>query len=470
MNRLYFAAPLLALMLLGCGGGDTSAPPPPLGGVPAPAPTPTPTPTPTASPSPQATPNYIHVFGIEVLDGAQPDGPPIQANDGNFYGITMNGGDGRCMDRDNACGTVYRLTVSGDYSVVYSFQGAPFDGGYPNGRLIQARDGALYGVTNIGGKYDRGVAYRLTLDGDYTVLHSFRETQERGENPLAGLVEGNDGVLYGTTPGGGANNCTESLSGCGTFFSLTKDGHHQVLHSFGNSEGDGTLPMAGLQRGTDGNFYGTTNTGGNPVCGDNRQIVGCGTVFRMTPTGVMTVLYRFGESPEDGRLPQGELTVGEDGFFYGVTAGGGTGTCSVPQGCGTVFRISESGQYSNIYQFAVSDGKIRVVNGRNVGSMGDGYSPSSLLALGPDGNFYGTTHHGGDRDTTDTGTIFRITPEGKKTTLYSFRENDREPSSPQGLIFARDGKFYGTTIYNNDYGSVGVRLGAGTLFNFEIPD
>jgi uncharacterized repeat protein (TIGR03803 family) len=255
----------------------------------------------------------------------------------------------------------------------------------------------------------------MTSTGNLTNLHSFLGSD--GEDPAAGLTEGSDGNFYGTTYTGGA-------SGSGTVFKISTTGTLTVLHSF--SGPDGALPYAGLWLGGDGNFYGTTSAGG---------ISGSGTVFRISPTGSLTNLHSF--SGSDGASPQAELVEGMDGNFYGTTFSGGT------SGSGTVFCINSSGAFTNLHSFINAEGG----------------KPWAPLVLGSDGNFYGTCYRDGAYQN---GTIFRISPTGSLTNLHSFTGGS-EGVFPQGpVVQGSDGNFYGATVN-------GGTNGFGTIFKLTVP-
>jgi uncharacterized repeat protein (TIGR03803 family) len=195
------------------------------------------------------------------------------------------------------------------------------------------------------------------------------------------------------------------LTACGIAPSQTVT----ILHSF--FVADGTAPLDGLVLAEDGNFYGTTFEGG----------IGSGVIFRISPTGVFTNLHTFLDTP-DGSSPATALTRGRDGFLYGTCQGGGL------DGNGTVFRISLSGEYTNLYSF---------------GPPPDGNGPAGRLALGSDALIYGTTTGGGFYNR---GTIFRISPGGCYSTLYSFGSITNDGDFPLSLMLANDGRFYGTTL------------------------
>jgi uncharacterized repeat protein (TIGR03803 family) len=269
----------------------------------------------------------------------------------------------------------------------------------------------------------------------FTTLFTFGNAD--GGTPLAGLVQGTDGNLYGTTAGGGVNSsgiCAGYGGDCGTVFRITAAGALTTLYNFCAQTNctDGAAPNAALVQASDGNFYGTTlYGGGNKNCGYGS----CGTAFRMTPGGELTTLYSFcsqttglpaGEC-SDGFFPQG-LVQATDGNFYGMTMGGGFYGESW-YGGGTIFRITPAGALTTLYDFCSQPG------------CTDGNDPSGGLVQATDGNLYGTTWDGGANGV---GTVFMITPGGTLTTLHSFDGSDGDyPSS--GVVQGTDGNFYGTT-------------------------
>ena len=198
----------------------------------------------------------------------------------------------------------------------------------------------------------------------------------------------------------------------GTVFKITPSGMLTILYSFGGA-GDsvGASPDAGLVQASDGNFYGTTSQGGVGLGGG---------VFKITPGGVLTTLYTFTRST-DGEHPEAALLKATDGNFYGTTSGSGVnGTAPA----GTIFKITPQGMLTTLYTFSGADGS----------------QPSGLVQAA-DGNFYGTTSGGGANRL---GTVFKITPGGTLTMLHSFTGNP-DGSKPAGLIQGTDGNFYGTT-------------------------
>jgi uncharacterized repeat protein (TIGR03803 family) len=313
---------------------------------------------------------------------------------------------------------------------LYSFVGSPTDGANPHAGLVQGTDGYFYGTTSGGGTYGDGTVFRINPDGTYTNLYSFAGSPNDGSGPTR-LVQGTDSSFYGTTSGGG-------MYSNGIVFRISPNGTYTNLYSFADSPNDGNQPWAGLVQGSDGNFYGTTSGGGT---------YGDGTVFRISPSGTYTNLYSFVGSPTDGSLPAAGLVQGSDGNFYGTTVLGGAGTQYAPDGGGTVFRISPSGTETILYSFG--------------SSLSDAFYPYAGLLQGSDDNFYGTASDGG---TYANGAVFRISPSGTYTNLYSFGSSLSYGWDPQaGLLQGSDGNFYGTTYFGgNTYLNSGD--GVGTVF------
>jgi len=252
-------------------------------------------------------------------DGAEPTASLVQAANGNLYGTTYIGGL-------NGDGTIFEITPSGTLTTLYSFcaQNDCTDGEGPFGGLVQAANGNLYGTTHLGGANGAGTVFDMTATGTLTTLYSFcaQSGCTDGGGPFAALVQAANGNFYGTTYGGGAN-------AEGTVFQMTPSGTLTTLYSFCALSNctDGSGPFAALIRATNGNFYGTTYSGGAS---------GEGTIFKVTPTGTLTTLHSFcaQTSCTDGEYAQGALVQSTNGTFYGTTEGGGTNLD------GTVFSLS----------------------------------------------------------------------------------------------------------------------------------
>jgi uncharacterized repeat protein (TIGR03803 family) len=366
----------------------------------------------------------LYAFGSFPTDGVYPLTGLVQGTDGNFYGTTYQGGTSNF-------GTVFRISPDGNYSNLYSFGSLPGDGRTPLAGLVQGSDGYFYGTTAFGGSNTNyysgaGTVFRISPSGSYTNLYSFSGSPNDGDEP-GGLVQGSDGWLYGTTGFGGTNNA-------GTVFRISPSGSYTNLYSFAgpvNYDEDPLLAAASLVQGGDGNFYGTTDSGGTN---------GLGTVFRISPGGSYTTLYSFVGYPTDGGNPQAGLVQGSDGNFYGTTEY-------------SVYRIIPNGSFTNLYFFP--------------DYVGNDVLTLAGLVQGSDGNFYGTAYKGG---TSSVGTVFRISPSGSYTTLYSFADYPDGADPSAGLRQGCDGNFYGTTQYggSSDVNRFGVH-GYGTVFKLTVP-
>ena len=341
---------------------------------------------------------------------------------------------------------------------------AAFDGtdGLEPASLVQGADANVYGTTTLGG-YNflnragyagDGTIFTVAPDGGFKTVYEFCEQNagcDDGESPSGGVILASDGNFYGATIAGGTSTIGFSA---GVLYKVARNGDYTLLYSFcqqisNNDCLDGASP-SGLVQGGNGNFYGTTAMGG---------VANKGTLFEVTATGQLTTLYSFCSLTNcaDGSEPAASLALGADGSFYGTTSAGGTHTndplCN--NGCGTIFRITPQGKLTTLYNFC------SVVN--RVGSCADGAVPSVSLVQGPDGSFYGTTQIGGYVASMDgTGTVFRITPAGKLTTIYSFcsQPNCADGAYPAAaLVLGSDGNLYGTA-------SGGGANEGGTVFQF----
>jgi uncharacterized repeat protein (TIGR03803 family) len=294
--------------------------------------------------SPQGVPATLYSFCAQAncADGAWPVARLVQATDGNFYGTTSIGGAyGNSTYCSTGCGTFFKITPNGTLTTLHQFCAQPncLDGWAYVMEVIQANDGNLYGTAMSGGAHSGGTAFKITPSGALTVLYSFcaQANCSDGTGPVGALVQATDGNFYGTAGGGGAH-------GFGTVFRLTPKGTLTTLYSFCAQANcaDGEGPGAGLIQATDGNFYGTTESGGahssTPYCPS-----GCGTVFKLSPKGALKTLYSFCAQTNcaDGQFADGTLVQATDGILYGATYYGGTtgGNCG-SKGCGTLFSLA----------------------------------------------------------------------------------------------------------------------------------
>ena len=283
---------------------------------------------------------FTTLANFDTTNGANPASSLIQGTDGNLYGTTQIGGGGNSCFVQGGCGTIFKITPTGTLTTLYVFcsQSNCSDGIYPYGGLVQGTDGNFYGTTIDGGD-NAGTVFKITPGGTLTTLHIFELND--GANPQGTLVQGTDGNFYGTTADGGAN-----LEG--SVFVMTPGGTLTTLASLG-AEDNGGAPVAGVIQATDGNFYGTATHGGN----EN------GMVFQVTPTGTLTTLYSFCSQSHcpDGQAPFAGLVQGADGNLYGATSSGGDfNSCSLEGGCGTIFKIAFDGTLSTVLAFNSTDG------------------------------------------------------------------------------------------------------------------
>lgn len=382
---------------------------------------------------------FTTLFTFDLTDGAGPQAALVQATEGSLYGTTTVS---TCCNGDDG-GTIFQITPSGALTTLYNFAGSR-QGQHPNEALVQTVQGNSYGTTFDGGIRSGtcypsgcGTIFKITLSGTLTTIYKF--CSQGGSSCTDGLfpstlVRATNGDLYGTTLWGGS-----SAALAGTVFKITPGGVFKTLHTFCSQGGpactDGESPAAGLIQATNGDFYGTTQSGG---------AYGAGTVFKITASGALTTLYSFCASSgcTDGAYPLAALVQANNGDFYGTTYGGGT------NGYGTIFQLTEGGVLTTLYSFCAQSG------------CTDGEYPSAALIEGTDGNFYGTTPQGGAYSTSSygAGTIFKITPSGILTTLYTFCLQYGCPDGelPEAaLVQATSGDFYGTTLSGYGYyGSV----------------
>lgn len=282
-------------------------------------------------------------------------------------------------------------------------------GDFPEGGLLQASDGDLYGTTSFGAIEANGTIFKVTANGVFVTLH--RLQREEGTHPYAALIEGSDGQLYGTASDGGTAFVSVCPTGCGTVFRVSPSGSLTRLYSFCSLANcaDGTTPVASLLQASDGHLYGTTLRGG---------AYGNGTIFRITPNGVLTTIHSFCAPGDcsDGLFSRGPLIQGQDGDLYGTTEG-------------TFFKVTLAGIFTTLHSFSFDDGTILYAG----------------VVQANDGNFYGTASYGG---TYNAGTLFQITPAGTVRVLHNFCSLDgcADGATPvTAPVQGSDGALYGTT-------------------------
>lgn len=251
----------------------------------------------------------FHAFqGGQNSEAAVPAGGVIADAAGNLYGATLLGGLG--------FGTVYQVDSTGTLKVLYDFKGQA-DGAEPQGPLVRDADGNLFGAALQGGAHQAGTIFKLATNGTLTVLHSFSGGRDGGA-PQGGLLRDGAGNLFGSAFTGGD-------TGNGTVFGITKTGSFRRLHSF-TGAADGTNPNGALIRDPEGNIFGTAQLGG---------LLGLGTVFKLSPTGELTVLHNF-TGDLDGATPFSGLIRDAAGNLFGTAAQ----NFLLQQRGGNVFKIT----------------------------------------------------------------------------------------------------------------------------------
>jgi uncharacterized repeat protein (TIGR03803 family) len=397
--------------------------------------------------------SLLHEFQ-GVGDGEFPIAGVTFDQDGNLYGTASQGGD------PTSCGTVFKIgrrPAGGfrDLQVLHRFNRDNGRGCTPEGGVVAAAGGALYGTTLRTTSTDVcncGVVFSLApSDGrawKKAILHNFLGSPNDGILPSSDLLLHPDGAIYGVTHNVGQ-------FGNGTLFKIKISARgvarEVVLHNFrphtgtAPSSGAGPFPYGSLAVDADGALYGTTNGGGDKRCG-------CGVIFKLTPQNAQhtvwdyAVLYRFKHTNETTLT---SVTIGPDGALYGVSPAGGAG--------GSVFRLAppaagQTGWTKKVlYKFGVTD------------PLHDGLGPTGPVTFGPDGALYGTTIGGGDQSA---GTVFKLRHVGnvwRETLLHVFTGGggNHDGYYPTGaLVFGPDGALYGTTQF-------GGTANAGTVFRLE---
>jgi uncharacterized repeat protein (TIGR03803 family) len=353
--------------------------------------------------------SLLYSFGQNSgTDAANPLGAIAQGEDGSLYSTAQNGGA-------NDWGAIFKVSTAGKEKVIYSFCALAgcADGDSPSTGLTLRPDGHFHGTVGFSAGFTGpGNIFDVSETGTLTTLYTLSSSPS-GATPISPIL-GPDGQFYGVaSSGGNANNC-------GTIYRLISN-VYTVIHTFDGSHG---CSPAGLVLGTDGSFYGTTTSGGT---------ANAGVVFKLTyvagKTNAFTVLTNFA-SPTGP--PVGSLVEGNDGNFYGVTAG----NQSQENMFGSVFEVTPAGVLTTLHALT--------------GTM-DGAYPAAGLVFGSDGNFYGTAQAGGG------GTLFQVTPTGAFNVLFNFdTDAGNDGYLPTNLVQHTNGLLYGVTT------SGGSRSGIGT--------
>ena len=306
------------------------------------------------------------------------------------------------------------------YQDLYTFAGDDADGGGPVGALITDATGTIWGTTSSGGPNGAGTVFKYTPAAGETMVYHFTGGND-GDLPMGGLLRGPNGDFFGTTEIGGKY-------GLGTVFQVTPTGMLKTLYAFGSKANDGANPEGELIWSSDHKLVGTTVNGGDGQLG---------TVFEVSPGGKETILHSFVGA--DGQYPRAALVKDASGTLYGTTYD--TSSNAVNAGNGTAFKIDSAGHFSVFFNFITSSG----------------YGPSAPMILDGSGNLLGTTQNGG---TGNNGTVFKLTPAGKVTVLYTFTggADGGRPIAP--LKLTSTGAVLSTTFE-------GGKNGYGTLYRLD---
>jgi uncharacterized repeat protein (TIGR03803 family) len=325
-----------------------------------------------------------------------------QGRDGNLYSTTRRGGSANQ-------GAIFKITPAGVLTVLHNVSTETVRSFQPFSGLVLGTDGNFYGSATGGGSAGAGTTFKMSPAGVFTALHNFGGAGNAG-HPHGAPVLGTDGSLYGTaTDGGTPGLCTFGNGGCGAIYKMSTTGaNFKQLFLFDVTHG--AIPATELVQGTDGNFYGATDSGG---------AINWGEAFKITPAGKITVLHSF---PANSFTRPSGLIQANDGNFYGVAGGGLNNT-------GVVFKLTPAGVFTVLHDFC------------RLASCTDGRDPVGGLIQASDGNFYGTTYRGGLHNF---GTIFRISGAGVYKVLYNF-DNTTGATPISELVQHTNGIIYGDT-------------------------
>ena len=333
-------------------------------------------------------------------------------------------------------------------SVLYNFCSLAncADGNKPARNIASDAEGNIYGTTLTGGQYGQGVVYRVSPAGVETVLHSFGSSPTDGQGPY-GVTIDSAGNIYGTTYVGGSHIPPFQTVGDGTVFKVTPAGVYSILYNFGATKVDASTPLSGPTVDAHGNVYGVTDAGG---------AYGSGAVYKIAPNGHETILHSFNPSIGDGSHATTEVTIDKSGNVWGTCTYGGY------RNYGIIFEITASGAYSTKLNF-----------GWTLASSAG--TPASGLTLDAAGNLYGAAS---SYTLSSLGAVYEVSRGSgstwTETNLIDFTSSGGfNPEA--GVILDSAGNLYGTTSAGgtSGYGTVFERSASGevtTLFNFNNTD
>ncbi len=392
--------------------------------------------------------------------GSQPDTTPAVGPDGAIYGMTTVGGQ-------YGNGVIYRFDPdSHQYKVLHTFSamdssGDNADGASPGNGLTAGPNGVFYGMAYLGGPNGSGTVFQVTTWGKFSVLHAFSALDLNGQNedgagPLRTIVIGNDGNLYGTTRTGGQNTCLFT-HGCGVAWRIDGKGDFTVLHQFTADEGH----AASLTQGFDGYLYGCAVW---PATSLPPGPLRSGILYRMAPWGQeFQVLYTFSQTNASGQNTDGAdcyepLVETRPGVFYGAAANGGT------KGNGVVFRysLSNPGGVDVVHTFSAVNSS---------GQNWDGASPDGPLALGPDGTLYSNADYGGANGN---GVIYSLSEDRGFEVLHTFSATNAttganyDGATPDDGLILDGNRLIGIAIYGGNGSPAGFNNSGGTLYELTL--
>jgi uncharacterized repeat protein (TIGR03803 family) len=393
-------------------------------------------------------------------NGSQPDTLPALGRDGAIYGMTTVGGQ-------YGNGVIYRFDRrSHQYTVLHTFSaldanGNNQDGATPGAALTAGPNGLFYGMASFAGPYGSGTVFSISASGNFNVLHAFSALDANGHNqdgayPLRSIVVGNDGSIYGTTLLGGPNDCLFT-HGCGVAWTIDRKGNFKVLHDFTADVGH----AASLLQAFDGNLYGCAVW---PATSLPPGPLPSGVLYRMSPSGQnFQVLYTFSQTNASGENADGAdcyepLIETSPGIFVGAGFHGGT------NGNGVVFR------YSNW-----NPGKVEVLHTfsavNSAGQNSDGAGPGGRMALGRFGTMYSNTEAGGANGN---GVLFSLRQDGRFEVLHTFSATDPTTGAnsdgalpDEGLVVDWN-KVIGIAIYGGNGSPAGYNYSGGTLYELKL--